>query len=98
VQYKARRSLKENPMSTITSMQQRNRDLAEQLNEDALRNPHSADVGKFVGIANGKVVVVADNWRAVARALRIAESDASKTFCIQLGRDYSEVHEIWEID
>jgi hypothetical protein len=85
-------------MSTITAIQQRNRDLAEKMNDEALRHPQSPDAGKFVGIANGNVVVIADTWRAVASALRLAEPDASKTYCIQLGRDYSEVHEIWEID
>ena len=93
---KALRSMKENPMSTTISILQLNRELAEQMNEDALRNPQSPNAGKFVGIANAKVIVIADNWRAVSNALRQAEPDPSMTFCIQLGRDYTEVHEIWE--
>jgi hypothetical protein len=88
--------MKESAMSNTTTIQQLNRDLAKQMNEIALRNPQSLDAGKFVGIANGKVVVVADNWRAVANALRRAEPDPSKTFCIQLGRDYNTPQEILE--
>ena len=49
------------------------------------------------GIANGQVVVVADNWRDVANALRDKEPDSTRTFCIEIGRDYSEVQEIWEV-
>ena len=78
-------------MATLTPIQQRNRDLADKMNEEALRNPQSPNAGKFVGIANGKLVVVADNWDDVARQLRQAEPDPANCFCIELGRDYSEV-------
>ncbi len=84
-------------MSASKSVQLLNRELAEKLNEEALRNPQAAYTGKKVGIANGQVVVAADDWDEVARQLRQAEPDPSKTFCIEIGRDYSAVHEIWEV-
>ena len=84
-------------MSATTTIQQLNRDLAEKMNEEALLNPQSPNAGKFAGIANGKLVVIADNWDEVARQLRQAEPDPAKCFCIELGCNYSEADEIWEV-
>jgi hypothetical protein len=84
-------------MSAITPIQQLNRDLADKMNEEALRNPQSPNAGKFAGIANGRLVVLADNWEEVARQLRHTESNPANCFCIELGRDYSEADEIWEV-
>jgi len=80
----------------MSTTQQLNRDLAEKLNLEAKQNPQSPFAGKKVGIANGQVVVVADNWRDVAQQLRQAEPDPTKTFCVEIGADYSTVQEIWE--
>lgn len=81
-------------MSTI---QEQNRDLARQINAEARGDPQSPYANKFVGIANGKVVVIADNLSDLARGLRQAESDPAKTFGIEASRNYDEVHEIWEL-
>jgi hypothetical protein len=81
-------------MSTI---QQLNRELADKLNHEAKKNPQSPYAGKMIGIANGRLVVVADNWREVARKLEEVEPDSAKTFCTQIGRDYNEVQEIWRL-
>ena len=51
-------------MSATTPIQQLNRDLADQLVAQAKQNP-SAFAGRFVGIANGQVVVVADSLQNV---------------------------------
>jgi hypoxanthine-guanine phosphoribosyltransferase len=82
-------------MSTSNSVQVRNRELARQINEEARRNPQSPYVGKFVGIANGAVVVVADNWDELAQRLRQVEPDVRNTFCLEVGVDYDAVQEIW---
>jgi hypothetical protein len=84
-------------MSANTPIHQLNRDLAEKMNEEALRNPQSPNAGKFAGIANGRLVVVADNWEEVARQLRQTEPDPANCFCIEIGRDYSEADEIWAV-
>jgi hypothetical protein len=83
-------------MST-NPIQQLNRELAEKMNVAALRDPQSLNAGKFVGIANGKVVIVADNWDDVVDKLEQAEPDPAKTCCIELGLDYTTVQEIWEV-
>ena len=82
-------------MSSSKTVQELNRELARRLIEEGRNNPQSAYAGKFVGIANGQVVAVADNWDQVARQLRQVEPDPSKTFGVEVGRDYDVVQEIW---
>ncbi len=82
-------------MSGVNSVQQLNRELARKINEEARRDPHSPYANKFVGIANGQVVVVADDLNELARGLRQAEPDPAKTFCVEASRNYDEVEEIW---
>ena len=84
-------------MSASCTIQQLNRELADSLNAEARRNPQSPYAGKKVGIANGQVVVVSDDWDEVGSKLRQAEPDASKRYCIEVGRDYDGVHMIWEV-
>jgi hypothetical protein len=72
-----------------------NRQLAQKLLDEARANPSSPYAGKFVGIANGQVAVVADSWDELGRRLRQVEPDPSKTFGVEVGRDYAEVQEIW---
>ncbi len=74
-----------------------NRELAEKINEEARRNPQSQYVNKWVGIANGQVVVVADQSDEVFTRLRQIEPDPRKCFMVEASRDYTEVHEIWDI-
>lgn len=74
-----------------------NRELAKRINEQARNDPQSPYANKLVGIANGQVVVVTNDWDDLARRLRQAEPDPAKTFGIEASRDYSEVHEIWEL-
>jgi hypothetical protein len=87
---------RDNPMPALTNIQQLNRDLADKLVAEAKQDPQSPYAGKKVGIANGQVVVVADTWREVAHQLRQAEPDPAKTFCIEVGADYTTVQEVWE--
>lgn len=81
----------------MPTVQELNRDLARKLIAEGRSNPQSAYAGKFVGIANGQVVAVADDWDELARRLLQAEPDTSKTFAFEVGRDYDAVQEIWEL-
>ena len=72
-----------------------NRELASRINAEARSNPQSPYANKFVGIANGKVVVVADDLDELDRKVRQIEPDPKKCFFIEASRDYDEVHEIW---
>ncbi|MCI0641587.1 MAG: hypothetical protein L0Y72_29340 [Gemmataceae bacterium] len=82
-------------MSITNAVQDRNRELARRINEEARSNPQSPYANKFIGIANGQVVVVADGLDDLARRLRQIEPDPTKTFCVEASRDYTIVEEIW---
>ncbi len=82
-------------MSSARTVQGLNRELARRINEEARQNPQSPYAHKFVGIANGQVVVIADSLDEMARRLRQIEPEPSKCFCVEASRDYSVVEEIW---
>jgi hypothetical protein len=82
-------------MSATNTVARRNRELADQINAEARSNLQSPYANKFVGIANGQVVVVADDLDQMVRRLRQVEPDPSKTFCVEASRDHSVVEEIW---
>jgi len=82
-------------MSRNCTVQETNRELARKINDEVRSNPHSSFAGKFIGIANGQVVAVVDNWDEVARLVQQAESDPRKAYCFEVGEDESAVEEIW---
>ena len=83
-------------MSATTTIQQLNRELGDKVLDEAQKNPQVYP-GKFVGIANGQVVVVTDDLNELVRRLDEVEPDPAKTFGVEIGRDYSKVYEIWEV-
>jgi hypothetical protein len=84
-------------MANASDIVETNRALADQINNEALTDPKSPFAGKFVGIANGRVVATADNLNDAIRLLLTAEPDREKAFCFEAGVDYSEVQYIWEM-
>src|SRR5436309_1029651 len=82
-------------MPNSASVKEINADLARRINEEALRDPNSPYAGKFVGIANGEVVVVADDLDTMLLRLRQIEPDSTRTYSIEASHDYSVVEEIW---
>lgn len=74
-----------------------NERLARQINQQARQNPNSPYAGKFVGIVDGQVVVVADSLRAAMQRLRQLEPDPAKCFCLDASADYEQVDEIWRL-
>ncbi len=74
-----------------------NRELARRINEEARSNPQSQYANKFVGIANGTVVVIDDNQNEMIRRLRQIEPDPRKCFAVEASRDYTVVEEIWGV-
>ena len=79
---------------SITSANER---LARQINQEARQDPGSPYAGKLVGIADGKVVVVADTWQEVVDRLRQVEPDPTRCRCIEASADYDRVEEIWRV-
>jgi Family of unknown function (DUF5678) len=84
-------------MSVADAAKDLNRDLARKINQEARSTSTSPYANKFVGIANGQVVAVADDFDEMTRQLRQAESDPNKCFWVEASRNYDEVHEIWEL-
>jgi len=84
-------------MPDVRTVQQLNRELAKKINEEALRNPQSPYANKYVGLANGQVVVVADDLEELVSGLQQAEPDPAKTFGIEASRDYALVEYIWRV-
>jgi hypothetical protein len=84
-------------MESASIVQQHNRNLARQINDEARTNPQSPYAGKFVGLANGQVVVVADSLDDAVRRLAQVEANPQRTFCIEAGLDYDAVQSIWRV-
>ena len=84
-------------MAASSTVQDVNRQLAQRINEEARGNPQSPYANKWVGIAYGQVVVVADTLDAMSRRLDQIEPDPSKTFGLAASEDPDEVHEIWRL-
>jgi hypothetical protein len=84
-------------MDTVSDVQKQNRALAERINLEARSNPRSDYVGKFVGLANGQVVIVADSLEEVAQRLHQVEPNPQRAFCLEAGLDYEAVQSIWEV-
>lgn len=80
----------------MPTVQQLNRELGDKILEDAKRNPQ-AYPGRYVGIANGKVVVITDDLNELARRLEQAEADPALTYGVEIGRDYGRAYEIWRV-
>lgn len=65
-------------MSSVAEVRARNEELARQINEEASLNPNSPYAGKFVGLAKGQVVVVADSLDEMVRRLRQIEPEPAR--------------------
>lgn len=83
-------------MSALLEMRQINSEVAERIQQEVRANPASPYAGKFVGIANGKVVTVGDSFEEGLRLLREAEPDNTRAYLLEVGADYSETEYIWE--
>lgn len=83
------------PMENLSIIQTQNQELARQINDEARTNPNSPYTGKFVGLANGKVVATADSLDEIVAELERTEADPQRTFCIEAGLDYEAAQAIW---
>lgn len=77
------------------SIREVNDRLAEQIARDARDNPNSPYAHKYIGIANGKVVVVGDSLREIDLRLDEVEPDPANCRIVDTIGDYATVQEIW---
>ncbi len=82
------------PMTPLSGIALVNSQLADKINNEALRDPSSLYAGKIVGIANGIAVVVADNLDEAMDRLLAIEPDPTKCYCFEAGVDYDEVQDV----
>jgi hypothetical protein len=85
------------PYPTNLDVQELNQQVGRKINEEARNNPQSPYANKWVGIANGQVVVVDDDFERMIRRLQQIEPDRSKTGWIEASRDYTVVEYIWRL-
>lgn len=83
-------------MPPSTEILEKNRELADRINQEARSDSKSPYAGKYVGLANGKVVTVADTLDEALSELEQLEPDWTRRYCIEASRDYSEVEYIGE--
>lgn len=71
--------------------------LATAINQEARSDPASPYAGKLVGIADGRVVVVADDWEKVVEELNRVQPDPVRCMCLDASADYEQVVHIWSL-
>lgn len=78
-------------------LQEEDLELARKISGEARANPASPYAHKYVGILDGKVVVVANSPEEGLRELRRIEPDRDKGLLIDTSVDHDAVQEIWGI-
>jgi hypothetical protein len=73
---------------------EQDRALAQRINSEVLADPKSSYAGKFIGIANGQVVAIADDEDQLDELLDRLELDSAKQFFFQAGADYNKTEYI----
>lgn len=82
---------------SLSEIRELNDALVEKINRETRADPQSPYAGKWVGVANGQVVAVADTLDDAVRELEKIEPDPARTRLIEASRDYSVVEYVWEI-
>jgi hypothetical protein len=82
---------------TIEEVRTANQQTADRLIAEARRDPRSPYLGKFGGIANGQIVVVADDWDELVDRLTRAVPDLCTTLSLEVGVDYDRVQYFWGV-
>ena len=78
-----------------TSVGDANDRLATQINREARENSKSVYARKYVGIANGKVIVIAGTLREVDLRLDEVETNPANCRIVDTIGDYETIQEIW---
>ncbi len=86
-------------MSDINAVQELNEQLARRIHAETQKDPNSPYANKYIGIANGQVVVISDDLYETYRYLRESEADPRTCFCIWIDPSlhYGAADEIWRL-
>ena len=85
-------------MVNDTSIGEANERLARLINQEGREDANSPYAHKYVGIANGKVVVIADSLREVDLRLDEVEPDPANCRIVDTIGDYETIQDIWSDD
>ena len=69
--------------------------LARKIAREARLDPASPYAGKYVGILDGSVIVIANSPEEGLRELRKIAPDPSRGMLVDTSADYEAVHEVW---
>jgi hypothetical protein len=83
------------PLSMDVQPQDQDLELARSISREARADPSSPYACKYIGILNGKIVVVADSPEEGLQELRRIEPDRGKGLLVDTSVDHDAVHEIW---
>jgi hypothetical protein len=76
-------------------LQQQELETARKLAREARADPHSPYARKYVGILDGKVVVVADSPEEGLEQLRQLDPDPDRGILVDTRVDYDAQHDVW---
>jgi len=82
-------------MTRTAGSEARSQELARRINREARSSPQSPYAHKYVGIAQGKVIAVADKLSELLRLLDEAGVPRDQSLCIEAGANYEGPHHIW---
>jgi uncharacterized protein YlzI (FlbEa/FlbD family) len=82
-------------VTTVKSIADINRELGEQVLQDAKRDPKKYP-DKYVGIANGKVVVVSNDLNETVEQMALVESNPANCYFVNTKYDYTKPYHIRE--
>lgn len=82
-------------MASSSTILEVNQELARKINEEARADPHSPYANKFVGIVDGKVVVIADDLDELGHRLCEIEPDPRKCLGVDASQDPNYVDHIF---
>jgi hypothetical protein len=82
-------------MPTVFELHEIDSRLVRAINQEARSDPASPYAGKFVAIANGKVVAVGDRLEDVVAAFKQMVPERTQGVIFEANADYEGSHEIW---
>ena len=81
----------------VTEEQEKNWEVARQINRETRANPDSPYTDKYIGVLNQGVVAVGDTLDEVCVQLKILDATFSQAVVIEANADYDRTFMIWSL-
>jgi hypothetical protein len=76
------------------AMRRLNEEVARRINTETRADPSSPYANKYVGLVNGEVVIVTDDWDELGRRLDELDPENNGSFWFEASRDPDEVYRV----